>query len=148
MKPVTSKVRKAKPLPKKPVKPLDVGPYSDLKRREVTGDKLEHDHIPSSAALKRAEEKRLGRKLTKAEKDAIHNRGTAIEVPAQVHAKGDTWRGKNTPAQIESDASNLSAAAKRDYATSRKNLIDHGYTPGQVDAALDKMRAENQKRGI
>lgn len=148
LKPVTSKVRKAKPLPKNPVKPLDVGSYADLKKRAVVGDKLEHDHIPSSAALKKAEEKRLGRKLTDAEKKAINDRGTTIEVPKDVHAKSDTYRGNNTPTQIDADASNLSAAADRDYATNRKNLIAYGYTPSQVDAALNAMRAENRKKGI
>jgi filamentous hemagglutinin len=130
------------------VQPLDVHTYSDLKKREKVGDNLEHDHIPSSAALKKAKEKQLGRKLTPQEARDIHQQGAAIEIPKEVHAKGDTFRGKNTPDRIEADASDLSAAAKRDYATNRKNLIDHGYSPKEVDAALDKMRALNRKRGI
>jgi filamentous hemagglutinin len=157
LKPATSRLRKSKKLPgagrkpgatNKTVKPLDVGTYSDLKKREKVGDNLEHDHIPSSAALKKAKEKQLGRKLTPQEARDIHQRGTAIEVPKEVHAKGDTWRHKNTPDQIDSDASDLSAAAKRDYTTTRKNLIDHGYSPKEVDAALDKMREANRKKGI
>lgn len=145
-----SRLRKSRKLPGggKSVKPLEVSTYGDLKRREKVGDNLEHDHIPSSAALKKAEEKRLGRRLTDQEKRAIHERGTAIEVPKQVHAKSDTFRGKNTAAQIDADASDLSAAAKRDYATTRKNLIDHGYSPKDVDAALAKMRGLNGKKGI
>ncbi|MDE9460198.1 hypothetical protein KKJ03_01980 [Xenorhabdus bovienii] len=35
--------------------------------RAVVGDKLEHDHIPSFAALKKVKENELGRKLTPAE---------------------------------------------------------------------------------
>ncbi|MDU0293630.1 hypothetical protein [Saccharothrix longispora] len=131
-----------------PVKPLDVGTYGDLKKREKVGDKLEHDHIPSSAALKKAKEKQLGRKLTPQEAREIHQRGTTIEVPAQVHAKGDTYRGKNTADRIAADAADLGKAADRDYATTRKNLIDHGYSAADVDAALARMRAENLKRGI
>jgi filamentous hemagglutinin len=131
-----------------PVKPLDVGTYGDLKKREKVGDNLEHDHIPSSAALKKAKEKELGRKLTPQEAREIHERGSAIEVPKEVHAQGDTFRGRNTPDQIDADASDLGAAAKRDYTTTRKNLIDHGYSPEEVDAALDRMREANRKKGI
>ncbi|HVK23795.1 MAG TPA: hypothetical protein VM677_20765 [Actinokineospora sp.] len=130
------------------VKPLDVGPYSDLKKREKVGDNLEHDHIPSSAALKKAKEKQLGRKLTPQEARDLHQQGTAIEVPKEVHAKGDTFRGKNTPDRIDADAADLGAAAKRDYATTRQNLIDHGYAPKDVDAALDRMRDANRRKGI
>lgn len=131
-----------------PVKALDVGSYKDLKSREVVGDALEHDHIPSSAALKKAKERELGRKLTPAEARAIHDRGATVEVPKEVHAKGDTWRGKNTPEQIEADSRDLSAAAERDYATQRQNLIDHGYSPEKVDEAIAKMRELNRSMGI
>lgn len=130
------------------VKPLDVGSYKDLKAREVKGDALEHDHIPSSAALKKAKEKELGRKLTPKEARAIHDRGATIEVPKEVHAKGDTWRGRNTTDRIESDSQDLSAAAQRDYATTRRNLIEHGYTPEQVDKALERLRELNRSMGI
>lgn len=131
-----------------PVKALDVGSYKDLKAREVVGDALEHDHIPSSAALKKAKERELGRKLTPAEARDIHNRGATLEVPKEVHAKGDTFRGKNTPDQIEADSRDLSAAAERDYATQRQNLIDHGYSPEKVDEAIAKMRELNRSMGI
>ncbi len=43
------------------VKALDVGSYKDLKAREKVGDGLEHDHIPSFAALRTAKENELGR---------------------------------------------------------------------------------------
>lgn len=36
------------------VKALDVGSYKELKAREVVGDGLEHDHIPSFVALKKS----------------------------------------------------------------------------------------------
>lgn len=157
LKPAVSKLRKSRKLPStgggnpattKAVKALDVGTYSELKKGEQVGDNLEHDHIPSSAALKKAKEKQLGRKLTPQEAREVHERGTAIEVPKEVHSKSDTFRGKNTPDQIDADASNLSAAANRDYTTTRKNLIDYGYSPQKVDAALDKMRQANRKKGI
>lgn len=130
------------------VKPLDVGKYSDLKKYEKVGDNLEHDHIPSSAALKKAKEEELGRKLTPQERRDLHNEGIAIEVPREVHAKGDTWRHKNTQDQISTDASDLGTAASRDYNTARKNLIDHGYSAEEVDAAIETMRQLNREKGI
>lgn len=140
--------RVAKTTEKTHVKPLDVGTYGELKKLEQVGDNLEHDHIPSSAALKKAKEKQLGRKLTPKEAREIHERGIAIEVPKEVHAKGNTFRGKNTPDQIDADASDLSVAAERDYTATRTNLIDHGYSPEAVDAALAKMYKLNRGAGI
>jgi hypothetical protein len=134
--------------PKGPVKPLDVGTYQDLKKIEQVGDDLEHDHIPSAAALKKEAERRKGGPLTPAERARIHQQGTAIEVPKSVHAKSDTFRSRNTPTQINADAADLSAAAERDYTRTRINLIAHGYPPNDVDAALAKMRAMNRKKGI
>ncbi|WNV87851.1 hypothetical protein [Umezawaea sp. Da 62-37] len=146
--PIGKSLRKSKRPAGSDVKVLEVGRYGDLKRREKVGDNLEHDHIPSSAALKKAEEKRLGRKLTSKELAEIHRQGAAIEIPNKVHAKSDTYRGKNTKSQIDSDAADLSAAAKRDYETTRKNLIADGHSPADVDAALDKMKALNKAKGI
>lgn len=51
----------------KPVEALDVNSYKELKSRAKVGDGLEHDHIPSFAALKKARESELGRPLTKDE---------------------------------------------------------------------------------
>jgi hypothetical protein len=130
------------------VKVLDVGTYSDLKKGAKVGDNLEHDHIPSSAALKKAKEQELGRKLTPQEARDIHEQGLTIEVPKDVHAKGDTYKGKNTQARIDADAADLGVAAERDYATQSQNLIDAGYNADDVAAAIDKMRAANNARGI
>jgi len=53
------------------VNALDVGSYKELKAREVVGDGLEHDHIPSFSAIRQAKENKLGRKLTPAEEKII-----------------------------------------------------------------------------
>jgi filamentous hemagglutinin len=63
------------------VKALDVGSYKELKDRAVVGDALEHDHIPSFAALKKAKENELGRPLTEAESKSLYQNATAVEVP-------------------------------------------------------------------
>ena len=46
-----------------PVRPLEVTTAKDARSRAVVGDGLEGDHTPSAAALRAAEEKRLGRSL-------------------------------------------------------------------------------------
>ncbi|MFU9139272.1 hypothetical protein ACLRGG_21345, partial [Erwinia tasmaniensis] len=60
------------------VKPLDVGSYKELKDRSVVGDRLEHDHIPSFAAIRQAKENELGRKLTPTEEKNLYNNATVI----------------------------------------------------------------------
>jgi len=63
------------------VQKLEVDSYQNLKAREVVGDGLEHDHIPSFAALRTAKEAELGRPLTDVETKALYQNATAVEVP-------------------------------------------------------------------
>ncbi|WP_225851744.1 hypothetical protein, partial [Xanthomonas sontii] len=86
---------------KAPVQELDVDSYNNLKSREVVGDGLEHDHIPSFAALRLAKETELGRPLTKAESKLLYDNAIAVEVPREVHVAGETYGGKNTAEQIQ-----------------------------------------------
>ncbi|NUF28294.1 VENN motif pre-toxin domain-containing protein [Gilliamella sp. ESL0254] len=130
------------------VKALDVGSYRELKANEVVGDMLEHDHIPSFAALKKAEEARLGRPLTPTESKKLYNEATTVEVPRDVHQKGPTYGGKNTPEQIQKDATDLCGAVCRDTDALRKNMIEKGYDPNQVEDAINKIIARNKKMGI
>ncbi|GAA4714512.1 polymorphic toxin-type HINT domain-containing protein [Promicromonospora umidemergens] len=130
------------------VKALDVGTYKDLKKRAKVGDGMEHDHIPSSAALQRAKEIELGRDLKPHEIREIHEQGNAIELPKEVHAKGDTYKGRNSQTRIEADATDLGVAAERDYATQSQNMINEGYSPEAVAKAFDELRELNKKRGI
>ena len=130
------------------VKALDVGTYKDLKKSAKVGDAMEHDHIPSSAALQRAKEIELGRDLKPHEIREIHEQGNAIELPKEIHAKGDTYKGRNSQARTDADAADLSAAAERDYATQSQNMIDEGYSPEEVAKAFDELRELNKKRGI
>ncbi|WP_300675972.1 hypothetical protein [Nocardioides sp.] len=133
-----------KPKTKTPVQDLDVGSYRDLSNRAVVGDAMQHDHIPSSAAILRAREIELGRKLTPEEARALHNDATAVELTNAVHADSRTYKGRNTPDQIALDAKDLKAAAERDYATLRSNLTKTGnYTPQQINDAIDRLRERN-----
>ncbi|HHA1669481.1 TPA: hypothetical protein ACOEF8_001429 [Enterobacter roggenkampii] len=130
------------------VKPLDVGSYKELKDRSVVGDGLEHDHIPSFAAIRQAKENELGRKLTPAEEKNLYNNATAIEVPKDVHQAGPTYGGKNTAAQVEKDALDLCGAECRDTDALRKNMLERGYDPKLVDDAIRQLKERNSQIGV
>ncbi|NHV11397.1 filamentous hemagglutinin N-terminal domain-containing protein [Cronobacter turicensis] len=130
------------------VKPLDVDSFKRLKSKEVVGDGLEHDHIPSMGALRRAEEIKLGRKLTPAEDKALYQNATAVEVPKDVHRSGPTYGGKNTKEQIEMDALDLCSAVCRDTTALRENMVARGYDPILVDEAINKIIIRNKKLGV
>ncbi|WP_404851695.1 hemagglutinin repeat-containing protein (plasmid) [Enterobacter asburiae] len=130
------------------VKALDVGSYNNLKKGEVVGDGLEHDHIPSFAALKKAKENEIGRPLTDAETKKLYQNATAVEVPKDVHQAGPTYGGKNTAAQVEQDALDLCGAVCRDTNALRGNMIERGYDPKQVDEAIEKIIDRNRQIGV
>ncbi|WP_336287218.1 hypothetical protein [Cronobacter dublinensis] len=130
------------------VKPLDVDSFKSLKSQEVVGDGLEHDHIPSMGALRRAEEIKLGRKLTPAEDKALYQNATAVEVPKDVHRSGPTYGGKNTKEQIEMDALDLCSAVCRDTTALRKNMVSRGYDPVLVDEVINKIIVINKQMRV
>jgi len=68
-------------LTKIPANELDVKSYGEAKKGDVKGDNLEHDHIPSFAALVAANETILGRSLTASELRQLKNESTAITLP-------------------------------------------------------------------
>ncbi|GGH47780.1 hypothetical protein [Microbacterium album] len=134
--------------PDGPVQELDVGTYRELRNREVVGDGLQHDHIPSSAAIIRAKEIELGRELTRDEIRDLHNDAIAVELRDELHAQSRTFRGRNTQEQIDLDARDLPAAAERDYAVLRENLIDTGdYDIETIDDVIDRLRERNGRLG-
>ncbi|WP_392553604.1 hemagglutinin repeat-containing protein [Orbus wheelerorum] len=130
------------------VKVLDVSSYRELKKGSVVGDGLEHDHIPSFAALKTNKEKELGRKLSEAEKKQLYNEATAVEVPKDVHQAGPTYGGKNTKEQIQKDAVDLCGAVCRDTDALRQNMIQKGYEPKEVEDAINKIKDRNKEMGV
>ncbi|MCA6221774.1 hypothetical protein [Photorhabdus antumapuensis] len=130
------------------VKVLDVGSYKELKSRAVVGDKLEHDHIPSFAALKKARESELGRPLTKDETKNLYQNATVVEIPRDAHKASPTYGGKNTPTQVQKDAQDLCGAECRDTDALRKNMIERGYDPKLVDDAVNKIIERNREMGV
>ncbi|GAB3624298.1 hypothetical protein GCM10027418_23820 [Mariniluteicoccus endophyticus] len=133
---------------KKGVREFEVDSYRGLNNRARPHDKMQHDHIPSAAALKKAEEDRLGRKLTKAEARRIEQEGTTIAVRDADHAKSRTYKNKNTPEQIANDAKDLNAAQERDLAQMRQTMRENGHSEERINATLEKIRERNRKQGI
>ena len=130
------------------VQELEVDAYKNLKAREVVGDGLEHDHIPSFAALRTAKEAELGRPLTELETNTLYQKSTAVEVPRDVHIAGPTYGGKNTPAQIQQDAADLCGAVCRDTEALRANLNSRGYDSKLVDETVQKIVERNRNTGV
>lgn len=130
------------------VQELEVDAYKNLKAKEVVGDGLEHDHIPSFAALRTAKEAELGRPLTELETKALYQNSTAVEVPRDVHIAGPTYGGKNTPAQIQQDAMDLCGAVCRDTDALRENLTRRGYDSALIDQTVQKILERNRATGV
>jgi hypothetical protein len=132
----------------KPVEPLDVDTYAELRRRALTGDALEHDHIPSAAALIRAQERRLRRELRPEEIRELYNDAASIELPASVHRATRTYGGRNTKGQIADDARDLAAAANLDYSDRIALLLEDGVPLDEIERAIAELIRMNRERGI
>lgn len=132
----------------KPVEPLDVDTYEALRRRALTGDALEHDHIPSAAALIRAAEREKGERLTSAEIRELYNNAASIELPESVHRATRTYGGRNTRSQIADDARDLAAAANLDYSDRIALLLEQGVPLHDIEVAIRELIAMNRRRGI
>lgn len=96
-----------------PVSIGNVGAYKDLVNKATPGDKLEHDHIPSSAAVKLYLKKKRGG-LTPQETRLSHQNATAIEVSSSMHKAGRTMGTKNKALSLL-DAKDLRMASIKDF---------------------------------
>ena len=140
-------LKKPKKKPKDPVQEYDVGSYKGLKKREVVGDGMQHDHIPSWAAIKRAKEIELRRKLDEDEIRDLYNNATAVELTDAMHRAGRTWGRKNSPEQIAADAQDLGAAAKRDLEALVQNMIDAGVPEVDIEHVVRNIMERNSILG-
>ncbi|WP_408896612.1 hypothetical protein ACJ5H2_16960 [Nocardioides sp. R1-1] len=130
------------------VQPLDVDTYAKLKSRAEVGDRLEHDHVPSAAALIKAKEIELDRPLKPDELRDIYNNAATVELPSSVHRDTRTYGGRNTADQIAADAADLAGAANADYKDRIALMLQHGYSQDEVRDAIAKLIDMNKERGI
>ena len=107
------------------------------------------DHIPSSAAIIKNLENKLGRKLTSAEERDLYNKSTCILYETELHKKiSRTYGTRNTTAQISSDASDLFTAAQKDMDAIRQSLISSGMSSNDVDKAFELIHEMNYNLGL
>jgi hypothetical protein len=117
--------------------------YGESTDRVVVGDKLTGDHIPSHAAIRENVENTLDRPLTRAEDNALRNNTNTVVVDHDLHAAGNTYAGKNTPARIATDAADLNSAALRDQATHLQNAPKLGYSAQDLQQSFKALNQKN-----
>lgn len=144
----------------------EAGSYKDLTKKGVKADDLTPDHIPSKAALVKAEEVKriaareaaLGRKLepveikklklTPEEVRKINQEGVTIATERKIHQAGRTFGGKNVPSQIALDAKDLGTAFGKDAKAILAAIEAEGkLTPEVVGSYLHGYRA-NVMKGV
>ena len=86
----------------------------NLRARSPVGDNLDIHEIPSNAAIRTAEEQKLGRNLSPAERRQLTKRNVAVAIPRPLHLLQRTTGGRNTATQVARDAANLGKAALAD----------------------------------
>jgi hypothetical protein len=130
------------------VRPLDTGTAKEIRHRSVK-DGMSPDHIPSFAAIKKVLETNLGRKLTNYESRNLRDATNAIVYSTRLHQQySRTYGGRNNPAQILQDSTDLQRAFIKDTQRIRPYLIESGHTPQQVDAAFKELDALNKALGL
>ena len=71
---------------KKGVTTGDFGTYREMGKRALPRDGLQHDHIPSSAAVKKAyRDQQSPRRITSTELDKVHANAPSMAVPNEWH---------------------------------------------------------------
>lgn len=119
------------------VRTYDIGSYGIVRYLEKPGDKLTGDHQPSGAAVKEALRLRLHAltpgMLTRSMAANAYERAVTMVMPERWHRKcSRTYGGRNTKAQISSDAADLGAASEKDWAPTAKEMQSSGLTKQQI----------------
>lgn len=107
-----------------PVKEWQYGAFKELKSAERKLDRLEHDHVPSIAAVLLYLQRRDGGSLLNRSSGSgqiVNDNATALEVTDTLHRAGRTYWSKNTPSQILNDSMDLLQATINDLSFHFKN---------------------------
>ena len=134
----------------------DVVPYEESVYKKGSrvargrlGDLLAGDHIPSAASLIKAEENKLGRKLTKAEKRKLRDKAVTVVLDHDTHERlSRTYLRKNSPAQVAADAKDLAEAFALDAETILSGLAKEGRLTPSIVRSYYRAYTENVARGI
>lgn len=123
-----------------PVQIYDVGSFKLLTEGEVVGDGMEHDHIPSLAAIKKHIAQVMGlNRLSGSLANVLKNNTTAVEIGSETHKKGRTWFYKNVKLQSDLDARDLRVATLKDFAY---HVMNAGYN-NKLISALKRVYIRN-----
>lgn len=107
-----------------PVKEWNYGSYKELTKNSMRFDKLENDHIPSSASVLEYLSNKDNKNLIKSignrfninnPADNVHQNATAISVLESFHKHSRTYKGKNKVLKSK-DSKNLKLATIKDFA--------------------------------
>ena len=116
--------------------------------RGYKGDKLTGDHIPSKAALVKAEENKLGRKLNSAEKRQINEDGVTVVLKEDTHENlSRTYGNKNKPL-IDDDAKDLGLAFRKDAEAIFQGLHKDKALNSDIVGAYMRAYRENVRKGV
>ena len=130
----------------------DVSSYGDHLRREVSGDGLEHDHIPAYSVVRDKVNEQLKKKkkppLTPEQEGQLKKNLTSLEMPEEVHADSRTYKNRGGKERKHKDMEDLRNAAKKDLKMARENLIEDGNDPDDVKRWSDKVHRRNNKIGV
>lgn len=131
-----------------PALTCQVAGHGSLDGRALKGDELQHDHIPSIAAIKIALEGKLKRRLNEKESKLIYDRATTVELPDAVHALSRTYKWRNTQQRIAKDAENLYEAARKDIKYLKVNLMKLGVEEEEIALCIQLIHQRNVNLGL
>lgn len=67
---------------------------------------------------------------------------------ADIHAAGETYKWKNTPARRAADGKDFRAATESNMEAHREGLKQKGMTDSEVDAMKAKLHEHNERIGV
>lgn len=106
--------------------------YKDLNRQSQGYDGMEHDHMPSSAAIIERAKRGTNDSLTAAEKARLRDNAQALVLPADWHRYMSRTYGQSA-AQASADADDLRRAFEADLAAYYDALRRHGWQDADID---------------
>jgi len=126
-----------------------VGSYGYVQYLEKTGDGLTGDHQPSGAAVKEAVRELLHsallQPLTRSMARNAYQKAITLVMTDIWHKKfSRTYGGNNTRMQILKDASDLAAAATKDWDTTVSGLKGAGLSKVEINEVWDELCAARQ----
>ncbi|HIF9096711.1 TPA: S-type pyocin domain-containing protein [Photobacterium damselae] len=131
---------------KPPVKMLEVDLYGNFKGRPRNGTHA--DHMPSQSAAKLYLKNIFKRNYTVKIGNSKMGEIASIIIPAKVHQKySETYGRRNTPQQIEKDASNLKQAVNNNFDAIKPWMLEEGFNESELENARSKIHQLNKNKG-